>query len=91
MRQAIKTTNQQMSQCSDSLDCAYSIVDISLGIRDGADGKASYGLAEFMTSRQREELTEAWAVGTHSHFPVPEGAPSPDFKKKTEERDTDLL
>jgi len=59
MRQAIKTTNQQMSQCSDSLDYVYSIVDVSLGIRDSADGTASYAVAEFMTSRQREELTEA--------------------------------
>jgi hypothetical protein len=35
------------------------IVDISLGIRDSADGMAFYGLAEFMIPRQREELTEA--------------------------------
>jgi hypothetical protein len=59
MRQGIKTTAQQMSQCSDSLDYAYNIVDISLGIRDSADGVVLYGLAEFMTPRQRKELTEA--------------------------------
>jgi len=35
------------------------IVDISSGIRDSTDGMASYGLAEFITPRQREELTEA--------------------------------
>jgi len=48
-----------MSLCSDSLDCAYSVVDISLGIRDSADGMAFCALAEFMASGQREELTEA--------------------------------
>jgi hypothetical protein len=36
-----------------------SVVDISLGIRDSADGMAFYGLAEFMTPRQKETLTEA--------------------------------
>jgi hypothetical protein len=59
MRQAIKTGDQQMSHCSDSLDYAYNVVDISLGIRDIADGMASYAQAEFMSPRQREELTEA--------------------------------
>jgi len=48
-----------MSQRSDSLGYAYTILDISLGIRDSADGTASYALAEFMTPRQSEGLTEA--------------------------------
>jgi hypothetical protein len=51
------TTDQLMSQCSDSLDYAYNIADISLVIRYSADGMASCALAEFMAPRQREELT----------------------------------
>ena len=45
MREAVKTTDQQMSECSDSFDYAYNIVDISLRMRDSAVGMASYGLA----------------------------------------------